>query len=653
MVGLPTTDAVGMDGYVGGDYLTDFGGTSAAAPIVSGVIALMLEANPSLGWRDVQHVLANAAFPIDYSNEDWQINGAGLYVNHNYGFGRVDATASVGLSRIWPGVQDLISHEYTNTDVIEIPDYDKTGIQSSIVVEDDIVLENVEITIESDHTDWGDMVITLTSPSGTVSEITRSHADEIKVYGRWTFGTVFNWGESSLGEWTLSVSDVWSDDIGSISSWTLKLSGTEVTEDINHRPIAEEDLFVIPRTGGSVMDILANDEDPDGDLFSPLSFYQPSFGTLNYNDEGDLIYEPGEAFMGADYFGYIITDTGGLTAKTIAAIYDPIPFAVDDQIVTKQNQMVAFDPLLNDYDILDEELVITSVANVSNGAVKILDEGTGLEFVPETDFRGFTQFEYVLTDNVDGQDVGLVNMFVSSMDDFAILYKDKTDYALLGHHEINQPTGFTYEFSIYPFSYGYQDNNLGVVFSNQQMTVYLVNQFGDVGGASTVFLNLYGSDGVSYDYRASFESIRLDTWQHVAITYDTTHGLKLVIDGTESMLTPLDSSQPEIIGRLYVADYTILGNVNSIQFGFHGLIDEFRIWDIARTPEQLVASRNELTEFDLGELSTIICDFKFNEGADKLIDDASHHAFPGLIKGVLWSPKDEDLIQFQRDHFLE
>ena len=45
------------------DYASRFNGTSAAAPIVSGVVALMLEANPNLTYRDVQHILVRSGAP--------------------------------------------------------------------------------------------------------------------------------------------------------------------------------------------------------------------------------------------------------------------------------------------------------------------------------------------------------------------------------------------------------------------------------------------------------------------------------------------------------------------------------------------------------------------------------------------------------------
>ena len=56
-----TTDRTGADGYEDGDFNSSFAGTSAAAPIVSGIVALMLEANSDLGWRDVQTILAYSA----------------------------------------------------------------------------------------------------------------------------------------------------------------------------------------------------------------------------------------------------------------------------------------------------------------------------------------------------------------------------------------------------------------------------------------------------------------------------------------------------------------------------------------------------------------------------------------------------------------
>ena len=72
-VDLITTDRVGREGVTSGNY-TEMSGTSASAPMVSGIVALMLEVNPNLGYRDVQEILAYSATHPDV--QDWKENGA-------------------------------------------------------------------------------------------------------------------------------------------------------------------------------------------------------------------------------------------------------------------------------------------------------------------------------------------------------------------------------------------------------------------------------------------------------------------------------------------------------------------------------------------------------------------------------------------------
>lgn len=101
------------------NYTGMFNGTSAAAPSVSGVAALLLEANPKLTWQDVGYILARTArkvdttvasgankvtfFPIGGSGawnieDPWIVNAAGFNFQNRYGFGLVDADAAVKLA---------------------------------------------------------------------------------------------------------------------------------------------------------------------------------------------------------------------------------------------------------------------------------------------------------------------------------------------------------------------------------------------------------------------------------------------------------------------------------------------------------------------------------------------------------------------------
>ena len=109
-LGIVTTDRVGSDGNnlrsdpTGAfDYTDNFGGTSAATPIVTGVVSLMLDANANMGWRDVQNILAlsadhtgsaiGATTPGFEEDNNWFINdatnwnGGGLHFSEDYGFG--------------------------------------------------------------------------------------------------------------------------------------------------------------------------------------------------------------------------------------------------------------------------------------------------------------------------------------------------------------------------------------------------------------------------------------------------------------------------------------------------------------------------------------------------------------------------------------
>ncbi|WP_158271819.1 S8 family serine peptidase [Methylosinus sporium] len=103
----------------GSDYATAEG-TSFATPIVSGIAALMLEANPNLGYRDVQDILAYSARKVNDPTTSWQTNlaknwnGGGLHYSRDYGFGEVDARAAVRLAETWQG-QKTISNLMTTS----------------------------------------------------------------------------------------------------------------------------------------------------------------------------------------------------------------------------------------------------------------------------------------------------------------------------------------------------------------------------------------------------------------------------------------------------------------------------------------------------------------------------------------------------------
>ena len=118
-----------------GEYTYDFGGTSSATPLVAGIVALMLEANPNLGWRDVQEILVQSARKINPTHSSWSDNGAGIPFSHDYGAGLIDAALAVSMSENWT---NLGTHQNYSTSLpigfTSIPDNSANGVSVSFTV---------------------------------------------------------------------------------------------------------------------------------------------------------------------------------------------------------------------------------------------------------------------------------------------------------------------------------------------------------------------------------------------------------------------------------------------------------------------------------------------------------------------------------------
>lgn len=231
--GITTTDIEGSAGYTNSDYTDNFGGTSSATPLVSGVIALMLEANSNLTWRDVQHILVLTSRQNDASDSSWNVNGANHDVSHKYGYGVIDAGAAVFMAESWTPVADETSVTTGTLNCIQcdIPDNSANYVSVNTTVSEPVLVENVDVVVDIPHAFRGDLEIILTSPAGTQSILSEKHGDGGNNFNDWRFSTVHHWDEDSRGEWTLTVEDQGNGDTGSLDSWELIVYGTELDVD--------------------------------------------------------------------------------------------------------------------------------------------------------------------------------------------------------------------------------------------------------------------------------------------------------------------------------------------------------------------------------------------------------------------------------------
>jgi hypothetical protein len=234
-------------------------GTSFACPLISGVVALVLEANPNLTWRDVQGVLAATA-RTDHNDEDdetgqWTTNQAGVKHSYKYGLGLVDALAAVTAATTWTTLPAEITLVTATTSGAALLDFDGTEhwVESEAAEfgSSDFIIESVSVYVTIEHPRRGDLRIEL-ERNGVTSLLTD---DKLALGTRYThhkFTTLRHWGEAADdGAFTLRVADRregsgddddhepfddWKfdasnyadddgDDDGVLVSWTLQLYG--------------------------------------------------------------------------------------------------------------------------------------------------------------------------------------------------------------------------------------------------------------------------------------------------------------------------------------------------------------------------------------------------------------------------------------------
>jgi len=270
-----TTDVTGCDkGYAqdgeegfNGDitlnencnYTSTFNGTSSAAPVVSGVAALLFSANDKLTWRDVRHIMASTAKkihqgfqPISVENTagdeyvaepGWLTNDAGYNFHNWYGFGLVDAEKAIEMAlddsySLLPELKETAFIQPSNTTSAPIPE-SMTGAMRLVNVSEELTVEAVQVKLSITHGRDSDLAVELVSPSGTKSVVLQPRSLLIADQADGMEDTDFNntvllsnafYGEPSEGAWLVNVIDTndgnfevgtYSAESGEIGSLTM------------------------------------------------------------------------------------------------------------------------------------------------------------------------------------------------------------------------------------------------------------------------------------------------------------------------------------------------------------------------------------------------------------------------------------------------
>lgn len=220
------------------DRYESVNGTSFAAPAVSATVGLMLQANPNLGYRDIQEILAYSAHRSGLADsasfgDGWRTNGAdnfnggGLHFSDAFGYGFLNVHDAVRLAETWTQQQtfaNLTTVSKTVTSAQTLTAGSNDHITLDIPVTDAVNLEHVQLSIDLNWLNSGDIDVYLTSPDGTRVRLVYDLPDESRVGSirNFTFGSVASMGEESAGIWKV---DIYNRDPAAIDKAGVPMSG--------------------------------------------------------------------------------------------------------------------------------------------------------------------------------------------------------------------------------------------------------------------------------------------------------------------------------------------------------------------------------------------------------------------------------------------
>ncbi|MFC1759879.1 Ig-like domain-containing protein, partial [Planctomycetota bacterium] len=221
--------------------------------------------------------------------------------------------------------------------------------------------------------------------------------------------------------------------------------GTGVNPSIvNHVPEAGDDSFTVSRGKPVVLDVLANDVDPEGGALKVVQVGfpdhktdvgMPQFGTAEIVN-GQLVYTPSEYFTGTDRFIYIAADESGARTRrgevsvtmdgndiVVPPPTNNDPNARNDSATTDEDNPVTINVLNNDRDSDGDALSVTSAGDASNGTTRVNGDGT-ITYTPDAGFSGNDSFDYTIDDGNGGQATATVNVTIASVNDAPVARGD-------------------------------------------------------------------------------------------------------------------------------------------------------------------------------------------------------------------------------------
>lgn len=190
---------------------------------------------------------------------------------------------------------------------------------------------------------------------------------------------------------------------------------------VNQPPVAIPDRYSVTENTVKVMNVLANDTDPDipnpGDSKSIVSVSSPLHGTAIINLNNTLSYTPSLNYFGPDSFTYTMSDSGGLTSTTTVSVtvnhVNQPPVAVNDLASTAFNTSVLIKVLANDYDPDSGDTITVKSVTVPTHGTATKNLNNTITYTPTTGYSGSDSFTYTISDTAGLTSTATVNVNIA------------------------------------------------------------------------------------------------------------------------------------------------------------------------------------------------------------------------------------------------
>ncbi|MGR9052108.1 MAG: proprotein convertase P-domain-containing protein, partial [Gammaproteobacteria bacterium] len=266
VTGLGITTTTGA----GSGVTASFGGTSSATPLVAGIAALVVSANPKLSAADIVSLLKRTAAknlnmngyrktpPASFDrNPNWDVSpvapfDSGEFVDTGsadgswspwFGHGRVDAAAAViEALRLAGGTSTDRTYRKTSVPMLRIPDNNAVGVNDVILFGDNVAIGSVKVSVDITHSYIGDLKVSLSAPNGrtvVLHDRNGGGSDNLrKTYDAAAVPELAGLkGQSVQGEWRLQVQDLAQGDVGVLNRWEIEAAGqTDTAVQVEEAP---------------------------------------------------------------------------------------------------------------------------------------------------------------------------------------------------------------------------------------------------------------------------------------------------------------------------------------------------------------------------------------------------------------------------------